>query len=686
MKKLYLFLIMIFVFSIFYVEDAYAISRGGTKDKTQNVSTTQVMQVKGQNSFSLQTITNGRTEDVVSGSGKSGNKNGSGSSGNGKNGSGNGASSGPACYIWKKSGNWNGVQLGVTPGKNDKMDATITIDGVDYKFNEKTTDTLFKSNSNPVYKNPDLSQEERYEIGQTVNVYVVLRNPAADSEFTPTGRCGVAPFSNGYADIFYSVKPIKGDPDSEETIATAVRNSQIDVDLQETGNGTYTAKVDFGSKDFDEPGLSPDKIHNIYFMWTVRIPDKNDHLLKTANLSTMAGTADVPNTLTMPMAISGGPSYFDKGIFAQRLGVSFRNLDSGSSASGSSYNKITKSNLFEDHTKKYLKEMLANEPNIAGQVENNASNIFQFAKYQKNTSTTSTYSIPANVRALNGKVLVNVSVIVDAEYSVEIGENGETVKFRFPLGYVSGAKTKQFSSCSALATEAGKLINKDFNAMTPEEQKNALNIEGGTCEIEEWVEGAAIAKISALGNGDAMLDGTASYPPKSRKITYAYDLNTKDVMCEKDDKGNLVDPECKDKKVYNSMNQKVVSTTPWKIYTITGYYWMDKYRVKIDNSSDYEIDFKGKPYSSPNSVMYAKLNKGNTYACLGITTSAGKGYGAMGGNISGVSNKTTYQKTDTNFGKGGKSPLQIVDSGSYAYCDAIITEEQDRRIIENWGK
>ncbi len=692
-KKLYLSMATVATvfLSTLFAESVFALDRKGAAKKTAGaaatVSTSTTMQVQGQNSFKLTSVSAGMTENIP----PAGSKNSKGSTSGGTKGTnGSGGNSGPSCYVWKKVGTWNDVKLDLSDDKSK-----VYISGKNKNEQIQLDSESYNGSKNPMWederwKNGTITQEERQEVGETINTYMVLRNPAARDLFTPGGKCGGdsmknGPKANNTGQVFFSVKPLAGDPDIEDDIAKAVRQGIIDVDLKETGDGSYTAKVDFGSKDFEAPGLKPDKIHNIYYMWTVRIPDKNDPFLKTANYSTMAGKASVPANLNMPMSISSSDGNLDKGLFANRLGVAFRTLDSGSSASGSNYSKNTKSNLFEDPTITYLQTMLSSEPAIAGAVKSNASSVFEFAKYEKKTGNTSSYSIPSNVRALNGKVLVNVSVIVDAEYSVETGLNGEITKFRFPLGYVSSGKSKTFSSCAALSSAVGKLVNADLNQMTDKEKGEALNTIGGSCEVTEWKEGKAIAKVYAIGTGEAVLDGTASQPPQSRRVTYNYTMDQKSETCEIDpETGDKKDPDCEDKLILENM-QLHSTATPWKRYTITGYYWHPNHRIDMvgANKGKKEIDMKN--YSSPNSVMYGELNNGNTYACLGITTSAGKSYGAFAGSIPGVSKQTTYTKTDKAKGRSGKSPLQIVDSGTYAYCDAIITEEKDRRVIENWG-
>lgn len=683
MKKIYLLITTLLIIVLFSTQNVYA-DAFGNQDKTKQVeSNVTHVSTRGQNSFSLTSIINGKEETVADG--KNGNKGNAGgkntgkgkpaSGGSGGSGSGTSAPAGPPCFVWYKYGHLNKFwQTANVSYSNNDYYVYLTYNGTNYAATKMLNEPPLTKGD--IGTNMDLQNQ-----ADSIIAYIIAQNPKALNEFTPTGRCGL-PKAKNEASLYFSSKPIQGDTEMEGTLSQAVAEGIVNVNLKETGDGSYTANLVFGSKNFDSPGIAPDSINNIVWVWTVRVPDKNDPLLKTTTLSPEASH---PSELSFPFKSNGGTSNMNMNKFKERLGVAFWHLDTTGTFNGSAFTKKTKNVLFQEDTRDYLKAMLRSEPTVASQVNENP-NIFSVAKFEKNKSLTSTYTIPANIRALNGKVLVNVSVIVDGNYSVETDLNGGITTFNFPLGYSSGTKTKQFSSCSALATQVTSLIWQDINKMTPQQQRDAQNLLNGTCEVEEWKDGAAIAKVDAVdGKLGAKLDGTASYPPKSRKITYKYNLETETIKCAIDPNTNKkIYPNCEDQLVYKNLTKETINTTPWKTYTIIGYYWIDKHRIKIDNSSKFEIDFEGKSYNSSNSVMFAKLNKGNTYACLGITTSAGKSYGAFN-SILGVSGKTTYQKTDKNFGKNGKSPLEIVDSGTYQYCDAIITEEKDRRVIENWG-
>lgn len=688
-KNIILFCIVFFM--IFYSSNTAFAWMSDTEEETSNKgnrtsASATIKEQEGTISGVFEVAIDGHTTNAVS-ENKANSNSGSGS-GSGSGSSGSGGTKLENCFVWRDVGNatqvrnsWDAVFMNMDNRGTEHQMIDVVIEAMQLSVNGRTYVFPVIQGEAQLPRHTDLIDGkltiEEQDRMDTVRVYAIIPNLNIREEFLPNGRCGHQDVYQGT--LIFTEKHIADDdsPQSYERIAQSVANGDVSLKMEETSSGTYKATIEYGSF-----GAQPSSINNIYYVWTVRVPDKNDPLVKTVRLNTLTSPSNLPNTINIPFKSSGNTNGFDANLLKQRLNVAFNNLDGNSNLNGNTYVKNAKATLYRPTTVQRLKGVLNAEPSVANAINGDYTEEFQIGKYEITKNLTSTYSLPSSVQNLNGKAIVTVSAIVDGNYTVATG-NGGTYTFSFPLGYVSTMDTQFASDCAVLADEVAKLLGKDFNEMTLQEQQQAQSLVNSECEIEEWEDGAAIARVSATQTGEAQLDGSLSRPPRSRTIMYTYNLDQQTITCEVDENGDKIDPNCETKIIYNNLQEQKLYESPWETYSITGYYWYPRHRVKQESSNKYEIHFDGKPHFGPNAVQYATLYRANTYACLGITTSAGRSYGAMNTNISGVSNISTHQKTDINFGRNNMNPLHYATSLNY--CDSIIVDEQNRRIIENWG-
>lgn len=538
------------------------------------------------------------------------------------------------------------------------------------------------------YNSGSMTEEEMEDFKQQKG-YMMVQNPKA--EFGENARCGSA-LADGSGIMFVTQKPIAGDLTSGG-INSIVKNTQNNsaIQLKLTGDGgTYKAEIVYDGAKASDPntlGMVPYKVDKIVYIWSVRFPDSEEPLSLTVPAAEVGKKIDLPpQKTTFSSKITGE---LNNTNLASELMAAFSTAHAGdgSNATGSSYFLEPNHRFLQDSSRaevvaalKAEKDSVAslmsktNDGYVFEPVAINVKNGAQLMNVSNGSITFNdiaashdTFTLP---KTMEGKYVVTVYAVVNGEYRIAVDPDGEEYStFTYPLGFVSGVETELTSQCGQLSSKFGDFANIETNIGSNDIRK----LEDEVCKEVKWVGPKAVAKISPTDDGKVTLDGSKSTGTKKITTTYDFKAQTQTECVEYNDKK---DPSKCTKSITfytgNATQNKVAETV--ETYPIKTYTWSKNYRVYNDTLDQYEIELKND--SSTSAIRNdGLLHKGNTFACLLVTTTAPQANTDGNGNGRIPSGVTTYEKMEY---------VNQIDSEKIASCDTIRVEDEDNRIKENW--